>query len=128
MLNSEAGLQPRLPLSNPFTGWMGFGPREVVVLGRDLGGGNTDAIFTVRVDGGTTVITQIPRDSYIDADGFGGMKLNSLLARGGPEAVERELTRLMNRPIRHHVVVQLDAIQTLGDLVGGVEVNVPKRM
>ena len=128
MFTSEAVLEPPPPLSNPFDDWMGFGAREVVVLGRDLGGGNTDVIFTVRVDGGTTVITQIPRDSYIDADGFGGMKLNSLLARGGPEAVERELTRLMDRPIRHHIVVQLDAIQTLGDLVGGVEVDVPKRM
>ena len=72
-LNTELPEEPSqpLPLSNPFAGWTGFGDREVVVLGRDVGGGNTDAIFTVRVDGGTTVITQIPRDSYIDADGFG---------------------------------------------------------
>jgi LCP family protein required for cell wall assembly len=56
------------------------------------------------------------------------MKINALLARGGPESVERELTRLMNRPISHHIVVNLDAIQILGDKVGGIEVDVPKRM
>ena len=120
-------LQP-VPIANPFAGWAGFGAREVVVLGRDRHGNNTDVIFTVRVSGTTTTITQIPRDSYIDAEGFGGMKLNALMAYGGVEAVERELSRLMNRPIRHHIVVHLDAIETLANLVGGIEVDVPKRL
>ena len=122
-----AAAQPA-PLANPFAGWTGFGAREVVVLGRDRTGSNTDVIFTVRVNGTTTTITQIPRDSYIDAEGFGGMKLNALMAYGGVEAVERELSRLMNRPIRHHIVVRLDAIETLANLVGGIEVDVPKRL
>ena len=116
------------PLANPFAGWTGFGAREVVVLGRDRTGNNTDVIFTVRVNGTTTTITQIPRDSYIDAEGFGAMKLNALMAYGGVEAVERELSRLMNRPIRHHIVVRLDAIETLANLVGGIQVDVPKRL
>ncbi len=116
------------PLANPFAGWTGFGAREVVVLGRDRTGSNTDVIFTVRVDGTTTSITQIPRDSYIDAEGFGGIKLNALMAYGGVEAVERELSLLMSRPIRHHIVVRLDAIETLANLVGGIDVDVPKRL
>ena len=116
------------PLANPFAGWTGFGGREVVVLGRDRTGNNTDVIFTVRVNGSTTTITQIPRDSYIDAEGFGGIKLNALMAYGGVEAVERELSRLMNRPIRHHILVRLDAIETLANLVGGIKVDVPKRL
>ena len=117
-----------MPLANPFAGWTGFGAREVVVLGRDRTGNNTDVIFTVRVNGTTTTITQIPRDSYIDAEGFGAMKLNALMAYGGVEAVERELSRVMNRPIRHHILVRLDAIETLANLVGGIEVDVPKRL
>ena len=98
------------------------------MLGRDRTSNNTDVIFTVRVDGTTTSITQIPRDSYIDAEDFGGIKLNALMAYGGVEAVERELSRLMNRPIRHHIVVRLDAIETLANLLGGIEVDVPKRL
>ena len=117
-----------LPLGNPFGGWGGFRGQEVVVLGRDAAGSNTDTIFTVRVEGGRTVITQIPRDSYVDADGFGAMKINGLLAAGGPEAVEKELARLMDRPIRNHIVVKLEAIGTLADLVGGIELDVPKRL
>ena len=104
------------------------GPSDVVVLGRDVSGSNTDTIFTVRVEWGQTRITQIPRDSYINPDGWGEMKINGLLARGGPDAVERELTRLMNRPVRRHIVVKLDALPRLADLVGGIAVTVPKRL
>ena len=119
-----------MPLAqrHPLAGWWGLGIGDVVVLGQDAGGSNTDTIFTLRLQPGSTRITQIPRDSYIDAEGFGGIKLNALMAYGGVEAVERELSRLMNRPIRHHIVVRLDAIETLANLVGGIEVDVPKRL
>ena len=127
LVQPEGQMPALLPL-NPFGSWRGFGGREVVVLGLDASGSNTDAIFTVRVVAERTSITQIPRDSYIDADGFGPLKINGLLARGGPDAVERELTRLMNRPIRHHIVVNLDGIASLADLVGGIELDVPRRL
>lgn len=110
----------------PWTGLFGLG--DVLVMGRDAGGTNTDTIFTLRLEPGLTRITQIPRDSYINPDGLGEMKINGLLIRGGPDAVERELTRLMNRPVRRHIVVKLDALPRLADLVGGVEVDVPKRL
>ena len=70
ILQSDGELSALLP-GNPFGSWRGFGGREVVVLGLDASGSNTDAIFTVRVEGENTSITQIPRDSYIDADGIG---------------------------------------------------------
>lgn len=110
----------------PWTGLFGLG--DVLVMGRDAGGTNTDTIFTLRLEPGRTRITQIPRDSYINPDGLGEMKINGLLIRGGPDAVERELTRLMNRPVRRHIVVKLDALPRLADLVGGVEIDVPKRL
>ena len=128
IVQSDGRLPALLLPGNPFVRWRGFGGREVVVLGRDASGSNTDAIFTLQVEASQTTITQIPRDSYIDADGIRPLKINGLLARGGPDAVERELTRLMNRPIRHHIVVNLDGIARLADLVGGIEVDVPKRL
>ena len=129
-LGLATGLLMSVPLAqrHPLAGWWGLGIGDVVVLGQDAGGSNTDTIFTLRLQPGSTRITQIPRDSYINPDGFGAMKINGLLRRGGPEAVERELTRLMNRPIRHHVVVSLQTLPLLADLVGGIEVDVPKRL
>ena len=34
----------------------------------------------------------------------------------------------MGRQINHHILVNLNGIRTLSDLVGGVEVDVPKRL
>jgi len=117
-----------LPVSNPFSAWSVFDNREILVLGVDDGGGNTDAIFTLRVESGRTSITQIPRDSFIDSHSFGPVKANALYAYGGHEAVKAELSRLMGRTIDHHILVNLNGIRTLSDLVGGVEVDVPKRL
>ena len=124
------GLMLSVPFArtHPLRGGWGLGIGEVVVLGKDAGGTNTDTIFTLKVQSGSTTITQIPRDSYINPNGFGAMKINGLLTRGGPEAVERELTRLMNRPILHHVVVSLKTLPLLANLLGGIEVDVPKRL
>ena len=117
-----------LPVSNPFTSWTGIGDREVVVLGMDAGGGNTDTMFTIRVENGQTEIIQIPRDSYINSARFGPMKANALYAYGGTDAVKQELSRLMGRPIQHHLLVNLEGIRTISDLMGGVTVDVPKRL
>ena len=126
MPESEAPLL--LAVSNPFSAWSVFDNREILVLGIDDGGGNTDAIFTLRVEGGRTSITQIPRDSYVDSHSFGPVKANALYAYGGHEAVKAELSRLMGRQIDHHILVNLNGIRTLSDLVGGVEVDGPKRL
>mgnify|MGYP001175923993 FL=1 len=117
-----------LPLTNPFTAWTGVGDREVVVLGMDAGGGNTDTMFTIRVENSQTKITQIPRDSYVNSARFGPMKANALYAYGGTDAVKQELSRLMGRPIQHYILVNLEGIRSISDLMGGVTIDVPKRL
>ncbi|MFN7679148.1 MAG: LCP family protein, partial [Cyanobacteriota bacterium] len=120
---------PQLALTNPFASWATFGQRrDVLVLGMDVGGGNTDVIATVRVEGGSTRITQIPRDSYIESEQYGAMKINALYTTGVIEAMEREVSQLMGHPIDHHLIINLGAIRRIADMMGGVEVDVPKRM
>ena len=113
---------------NPFSAWTGMGEKEVVILGTDVGGGNTDVMYTLRVVNGVTKLTQVPRDTYIESSSFGPLKANALYAMGGPEAVKRELSRHLGRPVQHHILVNLSVIRRLGDALGGLEVNVPKRM
>jgi len=116
-------------LSNPFSAWVGgIGRQEILLLGTDEGGGNTDVIATLRVDGGVTRITQIPRDTYIEAEGFGPMKINALYSVGGAEALKSEISHKLGRPVQHHLVINLAAIRRMADLIGGIEVDVPKRM
>lgn len=113
---------------NPFREWVDLGQDDVLILGTDMGGGNTDVIAAMRVEGGQTTITQIPRDGYIETEQYGPMKINALYAAGGTEAMKREISERMGRPIRHHLIVNLGAIRKIADMIGGIEVDVPKRM
>jgi len=122
---SSAGLPA---ISNPFAGWITSDGRDVLLLGTDMSGGNTDVLATIRMEGGLTRVTQIPRDTYIESEMYGPVKINALYALGGTDAVKREVSHRLGRPIQHHLVVNLAAIRRMADQMGGIEVDVPKRM
>ena len=115
-------------LVNPFSSWTGAGAKQVVILGTDAGGGNTDVMYTLRVKDGVTELIQVPRDTYIATQRYGALKANALFAYGGPELVKQELTKHFGRPVEHHIVINLSVIRRLGDSLGGLEVDVPQRM
>ncbi|MEO1002881.1 MAG: LCP family protein [Cyanobacteria bacterium J06638_7] len=125
---SENPLEQNQRIINPFAAWSRVGDQNILLLGTDEQGGLTDVIASVRIDGGTTMVTQVPRDTYIEADGYGPQKVNALYPLGGSDLVRRELSRRMGRPISHTVVVNLSAIRRMADAVGGIEVDVPKRL
>jgi LCP family protein required for cell wall assembly len=127
-ISEQAGGE-RPAFVNPFAAWTdGVASEDLLLLGTDVGGGNTDVIATLRIDGGVTRITQIPRDTYIEAERYGPVKINALYALGGTDAIKREVSFRLGRPVRHHLLVNLTGIRTMADLLGGIEVDVPKRM
>lgn len=119
----------QLSFRNPFAAWgMGAGNQNLLVLGTDVGGGNTDVIAVVHVGDGVTQVTQIPRDTYVEDPRFGPVKINALYSLGGIEAIRAEVSEHLNRPIQHHLVVNLASIRRMADQLGGIEVDVPKRL
>lgn len=123
LLQSVSGLIPGVPagmmLQSPV-------PQEVLVLGTDASGQLTDVMAILHLEGSRVRLVQIPRDTYIDSPTYGVTKANGLLALGGPGAVEAEVSRLLGRPVRHHLLINLAALRQLGDAVGGLEIDVPK--
>jgi len=123
LLRSVSGLLPggtaALMLPSPV-------PQEVLVLGTDASGQLTDVMAILHLEGSRVRLVQIPRDTYIDSPTYGVTKANGLLALGGPGAVEAEVSRLLGRPVHHHLLINLAALRQLGDAVGGLEINVPK--
>ncbi|MFZ9753722.1 MAG: LCP family protein [Cyanobium sp.] len=107
---------------------MGWKQAPVLVLGSDVVGGNTDVMFAVQVDKGITTITQLPRDTYVESPRLGVVKANALYGELGPAAVKEEASRLLGFPVARHFKVNLDAVAKVADALGGVEVDVPKRM
>jgi LCP family protein required for cell wall assembly len=111
-------------LVNPF----GLGDRQVLVLGTDKVAENTDVMFTVQVKDGTTRVTQVPRDTFVESSAYGVTKANALYALGGADAAKQEVGQLVNAPVARYLKVNLRAVQRLADALGGVDVDVPKRM
>ena len=129
LITSEKPGEGTSAFSNPFASWsVGISNQNLLLLGTDVGGGNTDVIAVLHVEDGVTKITQIPRDTYVEAERYGPLKINALYSLGGADAIKQEVSHHLNRPIQHHLVVNLSAIRKMADQLGGIEVDVPKRM
>ena len=111
-------------LVNPF----GLGDRRILVMGTDRVAGNTDVMFTVQIKNGKTLLTQVPRDTFVESQQYGVLKANSLYNYGGIDTVKQELSDLLHAPVDRYVRIDLQAVKRLADALGGVDVDVPKRM
>jgi len=107
-----------------------FHPKEppVLVLGSDQVSGSTDVIFTVQVADGLTRITQVPRDTFVETPDLGAQKINALYATSGIATTRDAVGKLLGTPVPKHLKVNLRAVERVAEALGGVEVDVPKRM
>ena len=88
-------------------------------------GVNTDTILYVNVIGAEVTMIAIPRDLFV---GEGTRRINGVLAREGAEGLVRRVETLVGLPIDYYAIIDLEIFQSAVDALGGVEVNVPKRM
>ncbi|MEL7332894.1 MAG: LCP family protein, partial [Cyanobacteria bacterium J06560_2] len=93
--------------------------------------GRTDTMLLVRVDPGEQVVNvmSIPRDTRVEIPGYGIEKINQANFEGGVElAAETVSYNFNNVEIDRYVRVSTTAFKEIVDLVGGIEVLVPKAM
>ena len=107
---------------------LSFRQHRVLILGRDNVADNTDVMFTVEVKKDITQITQVPRDTYVESEKLGTVKANALFELGGMDSAKAEVSKLVGAPVDRHLKLNLNAVAKVADALGGVEVDVPKRM
>jgi polyisoprenyl-teichoic acid--peptidoglycan teichoic acid transferase len=93
--------------------------------------GRTDTLLLVQVnpDSSETSVLSIPRDTRVRIPGYGTAKINHANVEGGPELVAQTLSaNLGSVPVDRYVRVSTGAFREIVDLVGGIEIYVPKRM
>ncbi len=93
--------------------------------------GRTDTILFARFNPDTQTITvlSIPRDSRVEIPGYGVDKINAANVYGDALLVARVVSQTLNyTPVDRYIRIGPGAFRALVDLVGGVEINVPKRM
>lgn len=93
-------------------------------------GARSDTNIVVRIDpvNNQATLVSIPRDTMIDIDGYGTNKFNAAYNYGGAAAAIREASQLTGVDISHYAEVNFDALVSLVDAVGGVDVVVDERI
>jgi LCP family protein required for cell wall assembly len=120
----------------PQDGLMLSNPSTILVLGVDVGGpreetqGRSDSILLIRTDPDNHRIAMlsIPRDLRVDIPRHGQQKINAAYAFGGPTLAIQTVAQVTGLPINHVVVVDFGTFDDVIDALGGVTVDVPRRI
>ncbi len=73
-------------------------------------------------------LISIPKDTLTDIPGYGLDKINNASALGGYELTKKAVSVLTGVPVNHYALVNYDGFIKLVDLLGGIEINVERRM
>jgi polyisoprenyl-teichoic acid--peptidoglycan teichoic acid transferase len=112
-------------------------PATILVIGTDGGRApgrsdarRADSLLLLRTDPGRHRLSylSIPRDLRVEIPGYGTAKINTANQIGGPARTIATVRRLTGLPIHHVVVVNFDDFKELIDALGGIDVNVPRRI
>ena len=114
-----------------------FGGKELVTIlavGVDQsnanGHGLSDTMMVAAVRPATSEISvvSIPRDSRVEIPGVGVRRINAAHSYGGMPLTQQTVELLLGIPIDYYIEVSVPGIVKLVDALGGVEIEVEKRM
>ncbi|HNZ83348.1 MAG TPA: LCP family protein [Sedimentibacter sp.] len=104
---------------------------NVLVLGLEDTRSDTIMIASYDTKNKTGDVVSIPRDTYVDRDGFvnsGNNKINSVYGVKGIEGLSEIIYNITGIKIDRYVTIDYDGVRDAVDAVGGVEVDVPFHM
>ena len=105
------------------------GAFNILMIGTDKGDTLTDTMMLMRVDLDTKRVNllSLMRDTRVKL-GSGYNKLNSVYARDDMDGLIKCIKELTGSPIHYYAMVDLAGFETIVDVLGGVEFNVPQNM
>jgi polyisoprenyl-teichoic acid--peptidoglycan teichoic acid transferase len=97
---------------------------------KDAFNGRSDTIMLARLDPyrNTLGVMSIPRDTQVVLPRLGMQKINAANALGGPQLAMTTVQDLLQVPIDHYVILNVHGLVSLVDELGGITVEIPKRM
>jgi LCP family protein required for cell wall assembly len=112
-----------------------FGGKDrvsILAVGVDnsQGRGLADTIIAIMVwpKTGEIAALSIPRDSWVAVPGLGENKINASHSYGGLQLTIETVETLLGFPFDYYVEVNVEGLVRLVDAVGGVDIDVEKRM
>ena len=107
--------------------------KEIMVMGVDPRAndtGRSDTLFVVSLDeeNKKASVLSIPRDTRVEMEQGAYEKINHAYAYGGYEYTKSILERLLATRLDGYVLVDIHAFERMIDAMGGVDIDVEKRM
>lgn len=94
----------------------------------DVGRSDTLMIATLDPKKKKAAILSIPRDTRVKIKGHGFDKINAAYAYGGHNLTQSTVENLLGVEMEHYVLINVKAFQKIIDAIGGIDINVEKRM
>lgn len=106
---------------------------HVMIMGVDSRQGDygrSDTLMVASLDEDTDKIylLSIPRDTRVQIEGNGYDKINHAYAFGGHELSRKAVEKILGVPMDYYVVVDIKAFERIIDAIGGIDIDVEKRM
>lgn len=92
--------------------------------------GRSDTLIILTIDTKTKAVSAIsvPRDSRVKIPKHGYDKINHAYAWGGYTLTKQTVESLLGVPMDHYVIVNIAGFKRIVDAVGGLDIDVEKRM
>jgi polyisoprenyl-teichoic acid--peptidoglycan teichoic acid transferase len=112
-------------------------PSTILLIGTDGGSApgrqdarRADSLMLLRTDPDKHRLSylSIPRDLRVDIPGYGSSKINAANQFGGPALTIATVRDLTGLSIDHVVVLDFDRFRELIDALGGIDLDVPRRI
>lgn len=94
----------------------------------DVGRSDTLMVATLDPKKKKAAILSIPRDTRVKIRGNGFDKINAAYAYGGYHLTKDTVENLLGVEMEHYVLINVKSFKKIIDAIGGVEINVEKRM
>lgn len=94
----------------------------------DVGRSDTLMVATVDPDKKAAAVLSIPRDTRVKITGHGYDKINHAYAFGGHRLTQESVQNLLGVRMDYYVLIDTHAFERIIDALGGVDINVEKRM
>ncbi len=102
---------------------MGVDSRE-----NDVGRSDTLMVATVDPKQDKAALLSVPRDTRVKIKGHGFDKINAAYAYGGEKLSQDTVENFLGVDIDHYIIINTHAFTKIIDALGGIDVNVEKRM
>ena len=94
----------------------------------DVGRSDTLMVLSYNPNEQKASLLSLPRDTRVHIEKNDYDKINHAYAYGGHKLTQKVVESFLNVPINHYVLIDIQAFEKIIDAVGGVDIDVEKRM